>query len=538
MNSAVRLNGVSTSPALAQLSDVLRLLPDVVCLNPTPVTTAHPISSAELYDKASGASSWRDSIIMAVGLAPSEPEFSELVHHAEAKEAGAVAVKAYGSNLAVVHEIATSSGVAVLLVRDDADWVHLATLIRSFALGTATDSVSGVRLGDLYSLANSIASITNGATSIVDPLGRILGYSTLSGQPIDDLRRATTLALQETTAPAFDSDFRSVYSTEHAVLIPGAVGEMARVAIAVRAGDELLGTIWTIDPGRERHDETIDELERLAPLAGLHMLHARSGSDFADRRNADLMNTVLTGAPHADFAATQLGMKASNGFAVIAFQLARIDRESLDTARELRRLLNLVTLSCHLQFDVSLCTLIGSYVVALIPSTGADPRLAHSRIAADICASARNITDYPVFAAVGRIAMSIEGLVQSKTDALSTLQLVAAGSESGGPAIGLFEDFRARLGLRSVGEFLASREGEDNNDLDRLRHHDLANHTEYVATLHAYLQSNGNIASIAKSLHIHGNTARYRIDRLVNEFGFNLNDRDERLWTWLRLSTA
>lgn len=82
---------------------------------------------------------------------------------------------------------------------DDADWTRLIAMARTAVAGAAVDSVSGVRLGDLFAFANAVASIANGAASIVDPSGRILGYSTVPGQPIDDLRRETTLTLQERT---------------------------------------------------------------------------------------------------------------------------------------------------------------------------------------------------------------------------------------------------------------------------------------------------------------------------------------------------
>ncbi|MFF2773111.1 hypothetical protein ACFVUP_39040, partial [Streptomyces bacillaris] len=249
-----------------------------------------------------------------------------------------------------IAQIVAPYEVAVLIVRDDTDWGHLASMVRASVEGTKADSVSGVRLGDIYALANAIASITNGATSIVDPVGRILGYSTLLGQPIDDLRRATTLALQEITPPAYDPDFATVYAAQHAIRIPDSVGGLDRYAIAVRAGDELLATIWTIDPGEGKREEVLDALDRLAPLAGLHLLHARSGADFGQRRNGDLMRTILEGGPHAPFAAAQLGVDTSRETSVAVFGFARPDERGLDAVREQHRLLNLVSIYCDLHF--------------------------------------------------------------------------------------------------------------------------------------------------------------------------------------------
>ena len=105
-----------------------------------------------------------------------------------------------GRPLDQLRSAAVRHSLAVLVAPDDADWTRLVALARASVMGAAADSVSGVRLGDLYAFANAAASITNGAASIVDPLGRVLGYSTLPGQPIDELRRVTTLSLQEIKA--------------------------------------------------------------------------------------------------------------------------------------------------------------------------------------------------------------------------------------------------------------------------------------------------------------------------------------------------
>ena len=203
----------------------------------------------------------------------------------------------------VVHD------VPVIVVGDDADW---RTTDRDWreqrSRVAAVDSVSGRAPGRSVRLRQRRASMTNGAASIVDPSGphpRILHGA---GPPIDDLRRETTLTLQERTLPALDADFKVVYSSIAALFVAPHGDRGGRLALAVRAGGELLGSIWIIDPGGERRQTALDALDRLAPLAGLHMLHARSASDFTERRNADLMRTLIDDPDTSLFAAAQLGL--------------------------------------------------------------------------------------------------------------------------------------------------------------------------------------------------------------------------------------
>ena len=94
----------------------------------------------------------------------------------------------------------------------------------------------------------------------------------------------------------------------------------------------------------------------MAPLAGLHMLHARSASDFGERRNADLLRTLMDDTPHAAFAAAQLGLDTVNGLAVAAFSIVRPETGSLESVRDIHRLLHLVTTVCTVQFGTSPCS--------------------------------------------------------------------------------------------------------------------------------------------------------------------------------------
>jgi hypothetical protein len=522
------------------LSEVLAYLQsDLVPINPSPGNQAHLVSDVLLLDPLDTETPWTNRIVLALGIAPGTPEFDLVLERSKSGDAAAVVVKAHGAALNDIGRTTQVHPVALLIAEDDADWTRLGALIRSSVLGAEADSVSGVRLGDVYALANAIASLTNGATSVVDPVGRILGYSTLPGQPIDNLRRATTLALQELIPPAHDPDFKTVYASDTAVRIPDRTGDLDRLAIAVRAGGELLGTIWTIDPGGDRHDQVLRTLDRLAPLAGLHLLHARSGADFGERRNGDLMRTILEDPSHAPFAAAQLGLDVTQGVAVAVFSLGRPDRESLEAVREMQRLLHLVTISCDLHFSVGHSALIDSYVYALFPSLGADPRSTHRRIAAEIAANARSLTAHPVICAVGRTATSVSELPRSRSEAVQSIHHLATRRMNADhePGIALFEDFQARLGLNAVGAFIREHALDDNEDLKRIHEYDRNQRTDYLSTLREYLASNANIGAVAAKLHIHNNTARYRISRLTEQFGIVLDDPDALVWLQLRLST-
>ncbi|WP_240721335.1 CdaR family transcriptional regulator [Pseudarthrobacter sp. NamE5] len=507
--------------------------------NPTPENLGHPVSDVLMYDPLDTWSSVDDRIILAVGCTYGSPDFDQLLHRAANSNAAAVIVKAHGARMEQLRSAAVRHTLSVLVAPDDADWTQLVALARASVMGAAADSASGVRLGDLYAFANAAASITNGAASIVDPLGRILGYSTLPGQPIDELRRITTLTLQETIQPAFDQDFKAVYAAPGAVLVPAADEGMARLALAVRAGGELLGSIWIIDPGEEKRATALGALDRMAPLAGLHMLHARSASDFGERRNADLIRTLMDDTPHASFAAAQLGLNTANGLAVAAFSIVRPETGSLESVREIHRLLHLVTTVCNVQFGTGHSALIGSVVYALLPCNGTTPRTLHSRIIQEIEAYSHTISSFPVIATVGGIAATIEDLPRSRSEAVQTLHHLISlqGRGANAPSVALYEDFQIPLNLMKIGKFIEDNELAGADEITRIQAHDAAQQTDYLATLRAYLAFAGNISAMAAELHVHNNTIRYRVGRLAEDFKLDLTDQQKRLWLWLRLTT-
>ena len=534
----------SSTPSPVTVSAWTQLMgDDLLHVDPTSADLSRPVSDVQLYDPLDEQAVMRNAILLVTGVACRSADFDRILVRAASGEAAAVIVKARGTLTEELHAASVDHGIPVIVVRDDADWTRLAALARTAVAGAAADSLSGVRLGDMFAFANAVATMTNGATSIVDPTGHVVGYSTIPGQPIDDLRRETTLTLQERTLPALDAEYKVVYSLSTAVFVESHNDEGARLAIAVRAGGELLGSIWVVDPGDERRQNALEALNRLAPLAGLHMLHARSAADFTERRNADLMRTLMDDARHAPFAAAQLGLGSeyTHGFAVAAFTIAHPQPGSVDAIREQQRLRQLVTVTCNLQFHSAYNALIDSVVYAVLPCSGESFRAAHRRLIQDIGGYTSTISAHPIVAAVGGVAEGLNELPRSRTEAVRTLNYLLhqlrAKLAPQPPVTGLHEDHSIELNLLEIGDYIAEHDLGKFDVIEAIRSYDADHQTDFLITLRAYLDANGNIAQAAKRLHVHGNTIRYRIARLAEDFQIDLEKSATRLWLWLRLAS-
>ena len=534
----------SSTPPPVTVSAWTQLMGDeLLHVDPTSADLRRPVSDVALYDPLDEQAVLRNAILLVTGVACRSTDFARILARAAGGEAAAVLVKARGTPIEELHAAAAEHGIPVIVVRDDADWTRLAALARTAVAGAAADSLSGVRLGDMFAFANAVATMTNGATSIVDPTGHVVGYSTIPGQPIDDLRRETTLTLQERTLPALDAEYKVVYSMNTAVFVEAHNDEGARLAIAVRAGGELLGSIWVVDPGEKRRQNALEALNRLAPLAGLHMLHARSAADFTERRNADLMRTLMDDARHAPFAAAQLGLGSeyTHGFAVAAFTIAHPQPGSVDAIREQQRLRQLVTVTCNLQFHSAYTALIDSVVYAILPCSGESFRAAHRRLIQDIGGYTSRISAHPIVAAVGGVAEGLNDLPRSRTEAVRTLNHLLhhlrAKLAPQPPVTGLHEDHAIELNLLEIGDYIADHDLGRFDVIEAIRSYDADHQTDFLITLRAYLDANGNIAQTAKRLHVHGNTIRYRVAQLAEDFQIDLETSATRLWLWLRLAS-
>jgi DNA-binding PucR family transcriptional regulator len=68
--------------------------------------------------------------------------------------------------------------------------------------------------------------------------------------------------------------------------------------------------------------------------------------------------------------------------------------------------------------------------------------------------------------------------------------------------------------------------------------HDREHHTCYAESLSAYLDAFGDVNRAASTLNIHPNTLRYRVRRVAEICGLDLDDPDERLMAAIQLRTS
>jgi sugar diacid utilization regulator len=110
--------------------------------------------------------------------------------------------------------------------------------------------------------------------------------------------------------------------------------------------------------------------------------------------------------------------------------------------------------------------------------------------------------------------------------------LVRTGVTSGVLDIGIV---RSDLVLDRIGGLVAARADLRSGLAERIKAHDAAKGTEFVASLLGYLGAFGDIAAASAALHIHQNTLRHRLRRAEALFSIEFGRSDRLLLLWIEL---
>lgn len=485
--------------------------------------------SPSFYDPFSPLEGSRGGILLGIGLHPGDPGTDGVIRKAAEAGFAAVVLKELQQDIGNLAEAADQAGVALLVVDDEVGWRQLNALLDSALNASAGGSLSPLGVGDLFALANAIAAMVGGATTIENLQEEVLAYSTLADQPIDEDRRLGILGRKVPYLPENAGQYASVFRAQGAVHIEGVRPAMDRLAIAVRAGNEALGSIWVVDANGSLDSEAGLALERAADIAALHMLRARSAHDLARQHRAELLRRLLNGGDDAALAAEQLGLRDSGPFVVVAFE------PDLDHAIEMTlvRLLDLVTTQCEAHRQGAHCVLIGTTVYALFTGTDGASFAALEALVRRLIERSRASLAVDVRAASGPAVRAASEISRSRHDADLVLLMLASGRSPGNYASA--GEVRSRLTLVELAALFRTTPRLVSPAAERIREYDAGSGTEYAKTLRAYLDFSRDSARTAAALSLHQNTLRYRLKRLREIFGVDLDQPEDTLVLWLSL---
>ncbi|WP_029136795.1 PucR family transcriptional regulator [Nakamurella lactea] len=524
-----------TASSLATLKSVLTAVGQPVlqalCLPQGPDL---PAGEPALLDPADGVCAPPGSLLLAVGCRPGAADAAAAIGQAARTGLSAVVVKCYGDDLTPALAAAESAGIALLVVDDSVPWTHLHLLLSAAVSGdrwAGHEPLSAVLSGDLFALANAVAALVGGAIAIEDPHQHVLAYSNVPGQVIDDVRQTGILGRRVPAEFRLADVYEQVRRSE-TVLRVVLDGIRPRLATAIRAGDEPIGSIWAIEGDGGFAPDAARALADAARLASLHILRLRTTADVERTARAQGLRALLLGRPGPVVDALPTVDRLD--VTVVAFQLA--DGEADPDGTLLTRTADLVTVFCESVHRTAACLTLGQTIYALLPTSPGADRTVLPALVERVISRAVESLRVTMRAGIGGTVADLAAVAQSREEADRVLQVLAERAD--GPAVATIADVRSRTVLRQLQEVISGDPRLTLEVLDRIAAYDASKGTGYLDTLRAYLDSFGDVPAASLRIFLHQNTFRHRMRRMTEIFGLNLDDPDERLVLWLLLRTS
>lgn len=408
--------------------------------------------------------------------------------------------------------------VAVFAAPDAARWSDVYDRVR----WAISESVGQLAEHDAFHLADALATAIGGAVAIEDARRRVVAFSTVPGQRIDDVRRQGILGRQVPEHAEREKWYARLWRNTGVSEFADGTESTARLAIAVRAGAEPLGSIWVVGT-REALNLGADQiLERSVDVVAACLAH----QDHFAARSREARGQVLRQLLGAEAATVGYSLPGPTVLVALGREREDADHELADA-----RMADVLSLYAHRYQGSGFAAVVDGRVYGLLPATDRERLSVQLR---GIVSRASLPADSVV---VSNVVEQVEQLAAARrqVDRLLGLRGRRAGRQM---EVVHVADERGTLLLAELADAIHSVEALRGGALDRLTAHDSDHGSSYVETLRAWFECSGDVTAAAARLHVHANTFRYRMSRARTLFGLCLDDPDERLLLHLQLRLA
>lgn len=504
------------------MGDLLeRLSPVVLDVVAAPMGLDRSVCSVTIIGPGDDLKIGPDDIVLAMCTPDA---LGTLIERAGQVGAALVATKTDSTSRTALRGLSETHRVAIAAVARDADWGQVFTLLRTITESLDTHGLDD-QPGDLFALANAIAAATGGATTIEDRDLRVVAYSNLE-QPIDDVRRDSILGR---TVPGYvieRQDITAVYEQmwrdTEVVHLPARDAPLvrSRMGAAIRAGDEVIGTVWVVEGDHPFEDGAERALLSAIPHAALLLLRHRAASNRERRRRGDAVLAAIRDGR------SPFELVEGEQVRAVVFGLREHDapsRAALVVRYE--RLLDLAAFQLELFDPRAAAAIVDDTVVALVPEpmSGSSGRL--RSVLTTITTRAMHALKTEVVAGIGSGGTKPAEISHSHWEADRTRRLLMERSTA---AVAFINEVHSAVVMERLREVIATDARCHTHRLDALRDHDEQHRTDHLVTLGSYLDAFGDVAAAAESLNIHPNTLRYRLRKIWAILGTDISDPVDR----------
>ncbi|MDV8004006.1 helix-turn-helix domain-containing protein [Rhodococcus sp. IEGM 1318] len=528
METVERAKSYEIPQRTVALSELLECVGASILAAPRGADLSHEVGSVAIYEPGVESELGPASVVLLVGV-EGQPNIVSAASLLRGSGVRVVVVRGTPDHGADDGEVASRSGVTVLSASRGVSWADLTGLIQR-ALSVPGSSRQVGSEGDLFTFANAVSALLDAPITIEDRNSHVIAFSGRQEEG-DDSRIATVLERQVPDqylrlieeAGIFDQ----IYRSREPVWISGAsLGtRLDRVAVAIRAGDEYLGSIWAAVDGNLTLART-RALADSAQLVAVRMIELRTAADPVKRRQSELLADLVEGGSAAISAMERAGLGSGSAMVIALGRRSGLHRDRPDGTAHLGRLVDAFAVHLGAVYGQSVVAMINGigYAVVALPSRshGADADAA--RISSDFLERVGAHGDTII--GVGRVMSRPEDLGRSRRDADHALDILRTRRIEG--CVATFRSVYVDALLLQVSRESAAEGFSLLGPLTAIARHDDEHSTVYLSTLEAWLSAFGDIGAASASLHVHPNTFRYRLSKLRSLQLFDLDDADAR----------
>ena len=529
-------------PLAAQRLTARQLVADI---GPALLRMAHdgayserPLSEVVLYAPGAPEPAGPEAIVLGVGVRTAA-ELAALSESLHDSGAGVMVVKAplaQGVHL---------GRLTVVEVNAEAAWMHVASTIREQLLDYARASVRSDGFNsELFSIANAIYAEFNAPVTIEDRFSALVAWS--AGQERSDAERIDTIlgrAVQQETLveQRQRGEFELLHASDVPLFMPALIPDhLARVAIAVRAGTEVLGYIWAA-VSEPLSPEQSQRFSEFAPSVALRLANLRTETSYARKQRGELTAAVLSGSA-SQVEASRLHLGTGPLCVMAAAPRVQFDDDAGGVSdavlvSDLQRFADTLEYFLTAVHPRS-AAVVGTGAVYVLVGWAAgtdDPLAATAQLARDFL-SRTPLTQHFMVSVSGPAA-GLGEVKQLRAQADASLRALRHPADRG-PAVRTVDEAALSVMLLHLSDAIdALGLPVSTGALESLQQHDGPNGL-LTATLAAYLDAAGAVDVAARVLHVHPNTMRYRLRRIREISGLDFAHADSLLLAHLQLRVS
>ncbi|MFJ6453500.1 PucR family transcriptional regulator [Paenarthrobacter sp. NPDC091669] len=445
----------------------------------------------------------------------------------------AVAVKGSERELEAVAELLQPTGIGLVAVAPGLRWdkfesIALDRVRENDVPGETPTSVHR----DLFAIAQTTATLTNGHVVIEDPGNRVLAYSPASND-VDELRRLSILArrgpekyqklLKESGV------YKHLQATEAPVHVEANLdaGLRERVAIGIHAGSRVMGYIWLQEGAEPLAANTDRIMVGAARHAAIELVRHRNEQSQSMRE--DRVSSLLSGTAQVHSQAQSAGIDPSKPAALVLISAGGLSQSAAGLQLRRGELSKVASIHAAAYRPGAVVGALGMETAIILPDVDPLKSLpAINRLVNTIVRDATTHLHFQVQAAVGPIVPRLDALHATLDHVRSVLKVMEATPDV---RVASYSDVETTVLTRELLELLESRTTLRHAGITRL----CGRYPEFALTLLTYLEFFGDVNRCAEELAVHRNTVHYRLRRACEVAGLDLQSADERLLAHLQI---